>query len=55
VRRDAVEKPAIVGDDHRATGELEQRLFERTQRLDVEIVGGLVEQDQIAAGLEQLG
>src|ERR1700712_5532836 len=33
VRGDAVEEPAIVGDDHRAPGEAEQRLFQRTQRV----------------------
>src|SRR5262249_33512049 len=35
---DAVEEPAVVRDDHRAAGELEQRFFERAQRLDVEVV-----------------
>src|SRR5690606_10656160 len=36
VRRDAVEKPAVMRDHDRAARELEQRLFERAQRLDVE-------------------
>ena len=45
----AVEEPAIVGDDHRAAGEREQRLLERAQRVDVEVVGRLVEQQQVAA------
>src|SRR5688572_26410374 len=52
---DAVEEPAIVGDHHGATGERQQRLFERAQRVDVEIVGRLVEQQQVAALLEELG
>src|SRR5262249_25511248 len=43
VRRDAVEEPAIMADDDRAAGEILQRLFERTQRVDVEIVGRFVE------------
>ena len=51
VRRDAVEEPAIVADDDRAAGEVEQRLFERAQRVDVEVVGRLVEQQQVAAPL----
>jgi hypothetical protein len=33
----------------------EQRLFQRAQRVDVEIVGGLIEEQEIAAALEQLG
>ena len=48
VRRDAVEEPAIVADDDGAAGERQQRLFERAQRVDVEVVGRLVEQQQVA-------
>ena len=55
VGADAVQEPAIVGDDHGAAGEVEQRLLERAQRVDVEVVGRLVEQQQVAAGLQQLG
>src|SRR3954447_14584532 len=54
VGRDAVEEPAIVADHHRAAGEVEQRLLERAQRVDVEVVGRLVEQQQVAALLQQL-
>ena len=54
VRRDAVEEPAVVADHHRAAGERQQRLFERAQRVDVEVVGRLVEQQQVRAALEQL-
>ena len=54
VRRDAVEEPAIVGDHDRAAGEVEQRVFERAQRVDVEIVRRLVEQQHVAAAREQL-
>src|SRR5688500_11539514 len=35
VRRDSIEKPTIVADDDRASGEAEQRLLERAQRIDV--------------------
>ena len=52
---DAVEEPAVVGDDHRAARELEQRLFERAQRVDVEVVGRLVEQQHVAAHQQRLG
>ena len=44
-----------MGDHHRAAGEREQRVLERAQRVDVEIVGGLVEQQQVAAAAQQLG
>src|SRR5689334_5594570 len=49
---DAIEEPAIVRYHEHAAGELEQCLFERAQRLDIEIVGRLVEQQHVAA-LEQ--
>ena len=54
VRRDPVEEPAIVGDHDGAAGEVEQRVLERAQRVDVEVVGGLVEEEHVAARLEQL-
>ncbi len=34
---------------------LEQRLLQRAEGVDVEVVGGLVEQQHVAAALEQLG
>jgi hypothetical protein len=49
VRRDAVEEPAIVADDDGAAREVEQGLLERAQRVDVEVVGRLVEQQHVAA------
>src|SRR6266568_7267102 len=52
---DAVEEPAVVADDDRAAGEILERLLERAQGIDVEIVGRLVEQDHVGAGLEHLG
>src|SRR5512139_597503 len=54
VRGDAVEEPAVVRDDDGATREAQQGFLERTQRLDVEVVGGLVQQDDVAAFLEHL-
>jgi hypothetical protein len=49
---DAANPAKSVGDDHRAAGELEQRVLQRAQRLDVEVVRRLVEEEQVAALLE---
>jgi selenophosphate synthetase-related protein len=49
VRREAIEEEAVMADDHGAAREILDRLFERAQRLDVEIVGRLVEQQDVAA------
>ena len=49
VGRDAVQEPAVVRDDQDAAGKLQQRLLEGAQRLDVQIVGRLVEQQHVAA------
>ena len=50
----AIEEPAVVGDHHGAAGEIEERLLEGAQRLDVEVVGRLVEQQHVAAAPQQL-
>src|SRR5256712_3579919 len=55
VRRDAIQEPAVVADDHDASREVEQRLFERAQRVHVQIVRRLVEQEDVAARTKQLG
>ena len=55
MRGDAVEEPAVVRDHDGTAGEAEQRVFERAQGVDVEIVGGLVEQQHVAAAAQQLG
>src|SRR3954469_22988827 len=52
---DAVEEPPVVTHDDGATRELQQRTLEAGQGLDVEVVGGLVEQQQVAALLEGQG
>src|SRR5580658_174337 len=54
MRGDAVEEPAVMGDDDGASGKLEERLFERAQRIDIEIVGRLVQQDDIGGALQHL-
>src|SRR6478735_8682870 len=51
----AIEEPSIVTDDDSTAGEVLERGFEGPQRVDVEIVGRLVEQQHVAAGLEDLG
>ena len=38
VGADAVEKPAVVADDHDAAGKFEQRVFQRAQRFHVQVV-----------------
>ena len=52
---DAVEKEAVMADDHGATGEIFQRRFQRGQRFGVEVVGRLVEQQKISTFFQQLG
>src|SRR5258705_13992847 len=52
---DTVEEPAVVADDHGAARVIEQGLLERAERVDVEVVGWLVEQQQVRAALQQLG
>ena len=55
VRGDAVQEEAVVRDDDGAAGVVGERVFQRAQGLDVEVVGGLVEQQQVGAGLQHLG
>src|SRR6185503_4866925 len=54
VGRDAVEEPAVVRDHDGAARELEQRLLERAQRVDVEVVRRLVEEEDVAARAQEL-
>jgi hypothetical protein len=42
-----VEEVAVVGDGHHRAGVLLQRALEPRHRLRVEVVGGLVEQEQV--------
>src|SRR5699024_5186030 len=52
VSRDAVEEPAIVRDDHGATRELFECVLQRPQGFHVQVVGRLVQQQQITALFE---
>src|SRR5215218_7402343 len=55
VRRDAVQEPPVVADHHGAAREVLERGLEAAEGLDVEVVGRLVEQQQVAALLEGQG
>src|SRR5215813_13362955 len=44
MRRDTIQEPAIVRNHYGAAGEIQERFFERAQRIDVEVVRRLVEQ-----------
>ena len=52
MRHDAVQEPPVVTDHNCAAGELQERILEGTQGLDVKVVGGLVKQQQVSAHLE---
>src|SRR6266498_519234 len=52
---DAVEEPAVVADHDRASREAEEGLLERAQGVHVEVVRGLVEEEQVPAALEEGG
>src|SRR3546814_10864942 len=55
MRRDAVQEPAVMRDHERVARELEQRVFQRAQGRDVEVVGRFVEQQHVAALQQGLG
>jgi hypothetical protein len=44
-----------MADDERAAGEAQDRLLQRAERFDVDVVGGLVKEQDVAAALEELG
>src|SRR5438034_3000000 len=54
VRRDAVEEPSIVADHHDASCEIEDRLLERAECVDVEVVRWLGEQEDVPARAQEL-
>src|SRR5690606_34083758 len=49
---DAVEEPAVVGDDNSTTCKVFQCLLQRAQRINVEVVRWFVQQQQVAALLQ---
>src|ERR1700732_1052685 len=54
MRRDPIEEPAIMRNYHRAARERHQRIFQSAQGLNIEVIGRLVEQQDVAAGLQYL-
>ncbi len=50
---DGIEQGAIVGDEHQRTAERPQRVLERLAALDVEVVGGLVEDQDVGARVDE--
>jgi len=52
---EAVEEPAVVADDDGAAGEVFEGFFEGANGVDVEVVGGLVEEKNIATIFEDAG
>ena len=55
VRGNPVQKPTVVADHNGAPGVVHQGLLERAQRIDVKVVRGLVQKQQVRSALEQLG
>ena len=52
VRGDSVQEPAVVTDHHRAAGKVIQGFLQGTERVDIQVVGGLVQQQNIGSLLE---
>src|SRR5579875_3730425 len=50
----AIQKPTIMADNHRTAGKGGQRLFQGAQGIDIEIIGGFVQQNNIGAGFQHL-
>jgi hypothetical protein len=55
VGADAVEEPAVVADDEGDACEFGEGFFEGAQGVDVEVVGGFIEQQDVGAFGEGLG
>ncbi len=52
---DAVEQVAVVGDEDERAGEVEEIFFEDFKGGDVEVVGGLVEEEDVGGFEHELG
>ena len=55
VRRNAVKEPAVVANHYGAAGKAQQTVFERAERVDVEVVGWFVQEQNVAATAQDLG
>ena len=54
VRRDAVQEPAIVAGDDHAADVIHDGFFQRSQCIDIQVIGRFVEQQHIGTALQQL-
>ena len=50
----SIQKVSIVRNDHRCPLKLPESLFERSQRLDVQVIRWLIQQNQVGALAESL-
>lgn len=50
VGRDAIEKPAVVGYYDSAAGKVFECFLERTHRVHIEVVCGLIEENYVSTG-----
>ena len=55
MRAQAVKEEAVVGDDDGAAGEVFDGGFKRLQGFDVEVVGGFVEEEDVAVAAQEFG
>ena len=55
VGADAIEEPAVVTDDHRATGKAFETFFECAEGVDVNVVGRFVEKENVTLLLQSHG
>ena len=53
VRGNAIKEPAVVRDHQHGAGKIQQRFFERAQRFHVQIIGGLIEQQDVRPAAQQ--
>ncbi len=53
--RDAIEQVAVVGDQHQGAGEIGEAVFEDFEGGNVEVVGGLVEQQDVGGLQHEAG
>ena len=52
VRGDPVEEPAVVADDNCAAGKGQERIFERTERVDIQVIGRFIQQQKVSAAFQ---
>lgn len=53
MRGESIEKPAIVGNHNDATSKVGNTFFERTQRINVEIIRRFIEKQQIRTATKE--